>query len=433
MAVEWSGLALSLSAKDLAAWEKAEQEIEANRCGDVLIRVADENGQPLRDVPIRYEQRQHAFRFGVQYPYQARTYDLLQEAGINAATLWLGWKYVEPDPGLYNWGYLERVWNPSALRQRGLRLTAHALNWFKPQWNVLPQYLLETPLGEMPRLVYEHVEHIARQWGSYIETFELVNEPFWSEATALNLRLEDAVRICKAAALAVRDVLPQAHLEVNFAEISRVQSYQIRPCDFLTALDKDGVPYDSLGLQAFENGYSVTSPPTFYRSKTFTGILQAIAKYAPLGRSLNITALTVPSVPPTAKPPSGFKLPYGAWDEASQAQYLDAAYTLFFARREIEGITWWCPVDGRLAYIPGGGLLREDLSPKPAYHALQQWMARHTTSGSKRTDDEGKTVIRGYAGAYDITVGMGAIGRRFTQTIQAREVHERMVVLSYNP
>jgi len=433
MAEEWSGPALPLSAKDLAAWEKAEQEIEANRCGDVLIRVTDEHGKPLRDVPIRYEQRQHAFRFGVQYPYQAQTYDLLQKAGITAAALWLGWKYVEPERGLYNWGYLEKVWNPAALWQRGLRLTAHALNWFKPRWHVLPQYLLETPLGELPRLVYEHVGHIVRRWGAYIETFELVNEPFWVEAAAINLRLEDMVRLCKATAMAVRDVLPEARLEVNFAEISRVPSYQIRPCDFIAALDAEGVPCDSIGLQIFENGYSVTSPPTFYRSKTFTGILQTIAKYASLGKPLNISALAVPSVPPGAKPPSGFKPPYGAWDEVRQAQYLEMAYTLFFAQGEIEGITWWCPVDGRLAYIAGGGLLREDLSPKPAYHALQQWMARHTSSGSRFTDNEGKAVIRGYAGTYDMTVGSGEMGRRFSQVIQAREVNERVVVLSYNP
>lgn len=433
MSDEWSALALPLTAKDLVAWEKAEQQIETNRCGDVLIRVTNEDGQPLSDIPVRYEQRQHAFRFGVQYPYDPKAYDLLQAAGINAATLWLGWKYVEPEPGRYNWGYLERVWNPSALYQRGLRLTAHAVNWFKPRWNVMPHYLLETPISELPRLVYEHFGHIARRWGGYIETFELVNEPFWCEATALSLSLEDMVRLCKAAALAVHDVLPQARFEVNFAEISRVPSYQVRPCDFLEALDAEGVPWDSIGLQAFENGYSITSPPVFYRSKTFTGMLQAIAKYASLGRPLHISSLAVPSVPPAMKPPSGFKPPYGDWDEARQAQYLDAAYTLFFAQSEIEGITWWCPVDGRLAYIAGGGLLREDLSPKPAYYALQRWIARHSSSGVRYTDGEGKVIIRGYAGTYDITVGTGTMGRRFTQAIQAREVNERVVVLSYKP
>ncbi len=44
---EWSGAGLPLSDRDTALWEKAEQEIRANRCGDVILRVVDEHGRPL--------------------------------------------------------------------------------------------------------------------------------------------------------------------------------------------------------------------------------------------------------------------------------------------------------------------------------------------------------------------------------------------------
>ena len=429
----WSGAKLPFSARDSAAWEKAEQKIQANRRGDVFIRVVDDYGQPLRGLPVRFEQQRHAFRFGVQYPYHAQTYDLLLDAGINAATLWLGWEYVQPERGVYNWEYLDRVWRPSALYQRGLRLTAHALNWFKPGWRVLPQYLLDAPLSELPSLVYEHVGQIARHWASEIETFELANEPFWVDANAIPMTPADMVRICHAASLAVQEVLPNASSEINFAEISRTASYRIRPCDMLETLDRAGVPYHSVGLQSFENACTVTEPPHFYRTKTFTGIIRSLRKYTKFGRPLHISALTVPSVDPSIRPPSRFKLPYGSWDEAKQASYLDAAYTFFFAQPEIEGITWWCPVDGRLALVPNGGLLREDLSPKPAYYALQEWVHRHTSSGQTYTGGEGRTVVKGYAGDYEISVGSGNMGKRVTQQIDARVVTNLTVVLSYNP
>jgi GH35 family endo-1,4-beta-xylanase len=429
MELRWSGAALALTPKDALAWEKAEQESAAHRCGEVFIRVVDDDGRPLRGVPVQFRQVRHAFRFGLHYPYDAAVYDLAQSAGCNAATLWLGWKHVQPEPGVFNWDYLERVWNPAALHQRGLRLTAHALNWFKPRWQVLPSYLLETPLARLPQLVYLHVEQLAQRWSSYLDTFELINEPFWSEANALPLTLEDMVLICRAAALAVRDVAPQARLEVNLTEVARTASYQVRPLDFLEALDLKGVPWDSLGLQTLENSYSATTPPTFFRTKTFTGIHQALRQLVGPGRPLHISALAVPSVPPPARPPTHFKLPYGPWDEDAQARYLDAAYTFLFAQPEVEGITWWCAVDGRLAYIAGGGLLRADLSPKPAYHALQQWIQRHTSSGSTATDDEGKAVVRGFAGDYDVSVGTGAQGRRVVYTILARTAHDHTVVL----
>ncbi|NLG52166.1 MAG: hypothetical protein GX552_18810 [Chloroflexi bacterium] len=432
MNVEWSGLQLPLSPRDISYWEKAEQAIEAHRCGAMLVRVVNAHGQPLPGVIVRYQQQKHSFRFGVHYPYHAEAYDRLQAAGINAATLWLGWKYVEPERGVYNWDYLDRVWNPQALHQRGLELTAHALNWFKPHWHVLPNYLYDVTPDELAHLAYEHVSEIARHWHPYIQRFELVNEPFWAEADGVPMTTESMVRLCHASALAIRDVNPAARLEINFAEVSRQPSYTVHPSELIAALDKAQVPYDTIGLQALENGYSVTEPHAFYRTKTFAGIIQSLRQYAGFGKALHISALAVPSVPPTSTPPTGFKLPYGPWDEVTQARYLDAAYTYLFAQPEVEGITWWSPVDGRLAFIAVGGLLRADLSPKPAYEALQQWIARHTSDGLTRTDSEGKAVLRGYEGEYEITIGAGAISRRLHSTIRSQIVEDETVVLTDN-
>jgi len=353
--------------------------------------------------------------------------------GINAATLWLGWSHVQPDPGRYNWGYIERVWSPCEMDKRGLRLTAHALNWFKPGWNVLPDYVQNTPIVDLPKRVYEHCGRIAQRWGRYIDVFEIVNEPFWAEAQAIEMPLEDMVRICHAAALAIRDHAPDARLQVSFAEVSRTPSYAVRPKDMLNALDEADVPYDIVGLHSFENSYTVTEPPTFYRTKSFTGILQTLRQYTRPGKTVSISALAVPSAPSTIKPPSRFKPPYGEWDEELQAQYIDAAYTFFYAQQEVESITWWCPVDGHLSLIKGGGLLHEDLSQKPAFATLRDWVARHTSKGQSYTDIEGKAQISGYAGNYGISIGSGAQGRAIERRIEARMVHDHTVVLDYAP
>jgi endo-1,4-beta-xylanase len=427
---EWRATALSLSHQDIAMLEVAEERITAHRCGGLVLRVVDAHGQPLRGVPVRYDQTRHSFRFGVQYPYEPQTYDLLQQAGINAATLWLGWEHVQPERGLYNWEYLERVWHPDALRRRGLELTAHALNWFKPRWRVLPQYLCDTPVTRIPHLVYEHISEIGRRWGGQIQVFELVNEPFWVDAQAIPMTLADMVRICRAAALAVGDTVPGARLEVNFAEVSRTATYGVRPCDLIDALDEAGVDHHLVGLQMLENGYTVDEPPTFFRAKTLAGIILSLRQYANLGKALHISAFAAPSAPPPTPPPGHFKLRYGDWQEGNQAAYVDAAYTLLFAQPEVEAITWWCPVDGRLALVPGGGLLRQDLTPKPAYVALQDWMRRHTTHGQTYTDDEGRAVIRGYAGDYDVQIVPEGGGRRASYRIEARMVGDVTVVLS---
>ena len=433
MQFAWSGEKLPLSPRDVSLWEKTEARILAGRLGGIMLSVVDDNGQPLKGVIVRYEQVSHDFCFGVHYPYHDRVYDLLQEIGINAATLWLGWKYVEPERGTFNWPYLDAVWNVPELSRRGLQLLAHSLNWFKPGWHVVPDYLHDVRPKELPTLVYGHISTILQHWGPYINHYELVNEPFWVNASGIPMSMEEMVRICNAAAVAIRDARPDARLEVNFAEISRVATYLIRPCDLLEALDKANIPCDVIGLQQFENAFSVTEPPTVYRSKSLSSIIYALRQYAGLGKGLRISALAVPSQPPRCHMPAHYEVPYGTWDETQQARYLDAAYTYYFAEAEVEGITWWCPVDGRLAYIPNGGLLREDLSPKPAYYALKNWIARHTTSGQTRTDDEGKAIVRGYAGEYHISVSTGPTGRQIRATIKAHVVNDKTVVLTYNP
>lgn len=421
-----SGAQLPLSARDALLWERSAQQIAAQRCGSLIVRLVDQDNNPLRGVRVCYAQRSHALALGVRYPFCARTYGLLQSAGINSATIWLGWQDVQPELGLWNWEYVERVWNPAALARRGLRLHAESLLWLKPSWRVMPSFFLQAPPAEQPRLVYEHVHEIVRRWGAHIASYELVNEPFWKHADLARLTLPQMVRLVHAASLAVRDMAPLAKLEVNFAEVSRIPSYRVRPMDFLEALDRAGVPYHRIGLQMLENSYSTNHSPTFYRCKSFTGILQVLRQYAEAGKPLSISALAAPSLPPAAKPPSDFKPPFGEWTELLQARYLDAAYTYLFAQPAVEGITWCCPVDGRLAWIRGGGLLREDLSPKPSFKALQSWVERHTTRGQAVTDEEGKVVISGFAGDYDVALDLGQRVDNLQLSIAPRLVHEHV-------
>ena len=86
-------------------------------------------------------------------------------------------------------------------------------------------------------------------------------------------------------------------------------------------------------------------------------------------------------------------------------------------------------MDGPLALIPGGGLLRADLTPKPAYQALVGWMARHTTKGQTYTDAEGSAHFRGYAGDYQITVGTLERGRSLVHAIEPHLADRVTVVL----
>ncbi len=91
-------------------------------------------------------------------------------------------------------------------------------------------------------------------------------------------------------------------------------------------------------------------------------------------------------------------------DEADGARRVAELYTLCFAHPLVRGIVWHGFRDGE-SEAGDGGLLRRDLSPKPAYRALQKlvgltWHSR----AAGQTDAEGHFAFRGFRGGYRVGV-----------------------------
>jgi hypothetical protein len=93
--------------------------------------------------------------------------------------------------------------------------------------------------------------------------------------------------------------------------------------------------------------------------------------------------------------------------ETVQAKLVRNFYRLWFSHPGTEAIYWWNLADGNAwgkeaQYL--GGLLRDDLSPKPAYDVIRsliqdEWQTRLTL----KTDDEGRIDFRGFKGQYRLT------------------------------
>ncbi len=122
------------------------------------------------------------------------------------------------------------------------------------------------------------------------------------------------------------------------------------------------------------------------------------------GLPLQITEMTIPAYS------------WAEEDEAVQAEILRNVYSLFFAQQNMEAIIYWNLPDGYAAWAPQGdmaagenyyhgGLLRFDMSEKPAFKVLKKliredWM----TNVSLTTDAEGYANLRGFHGEYELTL-----------------------------
>ena len=133
-------------------------------------------------------------------------------------------------------------------------------------------------------------------------------------------------------------------------------------------------------------------------------LLRILDTYATLGKPIQITEVTIPAY---------------SWeteDEEIQAEILEKLYSVWFSHPSVEQIIYWNLADG-YAYKaePGdmtagenyyhGGLLRFDLSKKPAFETLEHLLKeRWHTEATLSSDASGAASLRGFYGDYEYVV-----------------------------
>jgi len=376
---EWS---LAGEQREERALERAAQGIEQFRKGAATIRVVGADGKPVSDAVVTAELLRHDFLFGCNI-YMFDRFDLPEKNAIykkrfadvfNYATVGFYWLGYEPERGKPNYEYTDKVVAWAA--ERGIRMKGHPLLWGNeagvPKWSQ----------GQPPPEVQKaRVQEIVRRYSGKIGFWEVVNEPAHEHA----IKIDEPYRWA-------READPKATLIVNDYHVL-ANGYP----PFFKLLEEAkaaGVPFDGIGIQAHE--------PRTMRFP-LDEVQRILDRYATLGVPMHITEFTPAS---SGQPITGSQRT-GIWNEMAQAEYAERFYRIIFGHPATAGITWWDLCD-KGAWLPGGGLLRVDLSPKPAYDALWRLIQREwKTRAEGRTDPGGTLALRGFHGQYRVRVEFG--------------------------
>jgi GH35 family endo-1,4-beta-xylanase len=378
------------SLKEMAeAAEAREQEvvattkpaIEKNRKAEAKIRVVDAEGRPVPGVRLTVEQTGHDFLFGAnifgfdRYRTEAQNavYKKRFEELLNYATVGFYWRWYERERGKPNYEYTDKV--VAWCRERGIRMKGHPLLWADQAG--IPVWSQGQPSPEIQR---RRVEEIMQRYQGKIEFWEVVNEP----SHLPSLKIDDPYRWARQAD-------PKAYLIVN--------DYHVLPdgapafFKLLLEAKHNGVPFDGIGIQAHE--------PRTMRFP-LDRVQKALDQYATLGKELHITEFE----PAGAGQKITGSHRQGIWDEAAQADYAVKFYRVCFAHPAVRAITWW-DLGDQGSFIPGGGMLRRDLSPKPVYEQLKRLIYEEwKTKASGTTDGEGRFSVWGFLGTYKVVVAI---------------------------
>ncbi len=420
-------VSLALPARLLTATEQRDDilsqvdtRIEKYRMGSAALRLLGPDGKSLkRGLAVKIEQKRHKFLFGCNIfklnrcrtPEDNDAYAEHFSKLLNFATLPFYW-----------WNYERRRGRPDDDRTdeivrwckaNNITTKGHPLAWNYAQ----PRWLPKDP-EEAMRLQLERVERCARRFKNEIDIWDVVNEATHYDRPGCKERapiLTEAISKMGVGAYvresfkSARKANPEATLLIN--DYRTDPSYAEKVISEL--VDDSGQPlYDVIGIQSHMHG-------GYWGAQKAWEVCERFAKF---GKPLHFTETTLVSGEQGWELRQKRKDPDFRWvstseGEKRQVQQVAEFYRVLFSHPAVEAITWWDFTDQNAWQRAPAGLVRDDMSPKPAYEQLERlikdkwWTKTETTVTAG-----GQARFRGFLGQYEVAVRIGS--RKLTGTFQ---------------
>lgn len=378
--------------------------IQKYRMGTLTVRVVGANGKPLQNAQVQMTQTRHAFLFGCNaFGYDPADPSLLQKsyqnqfaALFNYATLPFYWGAFEPSPGKPDYARLQAMADWCILHQ--ITPKGHPLVWHQ----VWPEWAPKTADAAIP-LLHARIDAIVPRYKTSIHYWDVLNEANgaagqtppngeseWIKRDGPAPVVETALGWARSAGKGQPETFLYNDYDTGNPNIA-----------LLTQLQRDKKLPDAIGIQS--HMHSGNWP--------ISDVWNDCQRFSQFGRPIHFTETTVLSGPSRTV---DFNAPYptdwhtDAAHEAAQAAYVAKFYTTLFSHPSIRAITWWDFSDKGAWLNAPAGLVRSDMTPKPAYVRLLN-LIHHTwwTHAVGTTDTHGLLTQRVFYGQYTITARVG--------------------------
>ncbi|MCX6906947.1 MAG: endo-1,4-beta-xylanase, partial [Verrucomicrobia bacterium] len=374
-----------------------------HRKGDATIEVVGKDGKSLANATVEVRQQTHEFLFGCNLfvldqlptPELNAKYERAFTNLFNFATLPFYWRDLEPEQGKHRFAENSpRIWRrppPGRLvkwcKANGITPKGHALMYAKNKF--MPDWTARNDAETFRLQSAKHMAEIAARYKRDIPIWDAVNEEIprlkhlseWHavQGDFLAWCFKEAGRLFpQQTRLLINDGTHEAH--------DTTSEYEA----MVKGLLRQGVRVEGVGIQfhAYNRG-AMLSGKLFPPEK----LSAAYEQLGRLGLPLYMTEITIPGT--------------GENGAELQAAVVANLYRLWFSTPAMAGVTWWNLGDDTAYENENkalGGLLDNEMNPKPAYEALDKlinhdWETRLTL----KTDASGKASFRGFCGTYGYT------------------------------
>lgn len=384
--------------KSKIALTKAKENIEKFRKGNAVVNL--ENFKQ-KDLKIKIRQISHDFKFGCYLKIdglnaeQTALYENYFRRVFNYAVIGTYWDVTENKRGEHFWTNFDK--EIAMAKRNNWRIQTAPILWGSnkagtPEW-------LPSEKTELQNVLNERVKKYFESYPKLAEDVELVNENLSPETDVFAKSLgknyiENAFRQAK-------NLSPKSRLMINdygvFGSISASNYNNDRYFQLISEITEKQIPFDIVGIQSHANR-EWFSP---------ADIAEKLDRYTVLGKPIQISEFSTQTKNyDDRKTYENILGNYrsGVWTDEKQSEFYREFYTVTFGNPHVEAVIQWGLDDAR-AWLPGIGVIGENLQPKPNYLVLDELINREWRTNLEIDVKNAKnTEFRGFFGVYEIVV-----------------------------
>jgi len=417
--------------------------IELYRKGYGKITVKNSNGEVVPGAKISLTQKDHEFKFGAnifmldefETEEKNKAYRELFRSTFNMATLPFYWNATEPEKGKTRYAKdSEKMYRRPPIdlcmeycEENGIEPREHGLAYM----GFFPKWLKYANEFEAKCALENRYKEISERYGHRIPTIEVTNEMEWpwASAKASFYNSPDFIEWCFKTA---EKYFPCNTLCINergilaWEEKARVTDKYFA---YIEAAMSKGARIDAIGAQ-FHSYFKPEEEVAKSRVRyDVAAMYRHLDMYGSLGKPIHLTEVSLPSYT------------YDEEDEAIQAELLEKLYSIWFSHPAVEQIVYWNLVDGyahkaQIGDMSAGeniykaGLVRFDMTPKPAFHKLNELIRKkwHTETETETAED-GIARFRGFYGNYKAVVTLNGETKEADLRLMKNGVNEYVIII----
>lgn len=401
--------------------QRIEGDINKYRKTFVILNLKDCSGRPIHNAIVHIKQKKHYFKFGSnlfmldEFPDDERNeiYKREFKKFFNYGTLPFYWSDYEPIEGNKRRGInAEKIYRRPApekvlqfCRENNIEPKGHPLIWHShlPDW--LP-HDREKAFWQIDRRLRE----ISSEYGDKIKDWDVVNEsliaPLYSE---MRLPMNYPYSVIKQA----EKYFTHHRLFINeLTEKVWGIEFKEHLTPFYMQLEKirnEGMQIDCIGMQyhLFYEEKDLERMAEQYLNPRW--LFAVLDRFADFKKPIQISEVTVPAY--AGKDVSIEKHREYLEIQAEVTRWL---FRIWFSHKNVESIIWWNLIDGTAAYGNigtyegenhwGGGLLDNNMMPKPVYHTINDLINREWHTDCTINCVNGEVEFSAFYGEYEISV-----------------------------